>query len=661
MVLGELDDRPGAAGEVVGADAPRVELGGPVGEAVGGEDLGQALLAGEGDEPQLPWVARDDGAAGAGQDGGGPQLVDVAGLVEDDQVEHARHRGQEVLDVGDGADPQRHGAEHRGGVDGGERAAPLAAVADAQRRREVGEGAPGGARSSRGRAGLVAQGGADGGGGVAVGLLQGVPERGQVGAFGGEAGHGAPVAGRFEGAGERGGGAVGACEGAQAASGEAPPEPGPPAVVVAVGAVEEAFDLVEVGLLQGGELVEEEGGGGEGAGAAGLELEGPCDLAFEAVGVVEGVGGGPLVAVDLASAVAFGDARAEPGGELVAPFGVAELDGQGAGVAVEEGGEDVGGVDGLGGDEDRAARGDGVEGDGGERVALAAAGRSGDDGDRLGAGRGDGGGLLAAEREGAARRRGVGDGGGLAVVGVVDRRERGGVEAGRVGPVAQPGGERAGGGLAVDVDDGPGDDDEAALVAFGRAVLDRGVGESGGGGGLAEPVGVSEEGVPAFGVEDGFERRGELGLGELLADGDVAGGSHVLASGEGPGALEADGAADQRVAHALGPAFDVGAPHDDAPALAQQPLVAVELVVGLERAAVLDVVEGGAPGGLGAEPVEGGRLRGGGEVGEGGQEPGHAHSRSVRPRRRRRAARRRTRVPPMVAASSGPCGPQPSW
>src|SRR5690606_7489089 len=173
-----------------------------------------------------------------------------------------------------------------------------------------------------------------------------------------------------------------------------------------------------------GELVEDERGRLRRAGPAALQVEACGELAFDAVEAGEGLGGGLLVPVDLTPEVPLGDARAERGGELVAPFRVAELDGGGPGVALEERGEGVGGVHGLGGQEHRPPGGDGVERDGGEGVALAAAGGSGDDGDRLGAGGGDGGGLFAAEREGAARRLG-GARLGRALARLVDGGERG--------------------------------------------------------------------------------------------------------------------------------------------------------------------------------------------------------------------------------------------
>ena len=224
---------------------------------------------------------------------------------------------------------------------------------------------------------------------------------------GGEAGRVVLVAGGSEGAGDRGRAAVGARESSQSPGGESGPQPPPPSVVARVR--RQAAVPLRRGRLRGGRGSRRGGtAAGPARGRAGIRGRASRRSRSRRARRIQRLRCGVPVPLDLAALVPFGGAGAEHRQEPVAPLRIAEVDGHRAGMAVEEFGEHVGGVHGLGRDEDRPPGGDGVQGDRGERVALAAAGGAGDDRDRCGPRLGHGGGLFAAERQRAARRPGIG-------------------------------------------------------------------------------------------------------------------------------------------------------------------------------------------------------------------------------------------------------------
>jgi hypothetical protein len=625
VVLGQLDHGPGAAREVVEADAAGVEAGLDRLQAMAFEHVVEARVGGEGHELELAGVPGDDGAAGAGEHGGGAQLVDVAGLVDDDEVEGAGAGGQDRFGVGDRADPQGAGAQEGVGVDVLQDAAPLRAVAAEPGGAQFAEGAGGLPGEAVGAAGVGEEGRPDAFGGGLVGLVQVAPQGFEAGAaFGGEPGHGLHVAGDVEGALQSGGVGLGPGEAEQFPLGlpAAPAGPGP--APFAAGGRGGGFDGVEVGVPEPGEVVEEEHGRVEGAQAAALQVEAGLYRPLDASEEVEGVGGLAAQVVAVLRGEGLGDS--EP-----VPLGVAEHERFGPGAAGEDPGEDVGGEDRLRRDEHRLAAGDGVDGDRGERVALPAAGRTGDHGDGRGAGAADGGGLLAVERERGADLAVAGRGG---VGGAVHRGERGGVEVRAFGPVVEALADGPGLGAGPgDVDDGTGEHDR--LGALGVGPVGDGVdGVPGGGRGREEPGGVGEVAAGALGGEDRGEARRVRGADELGVEDEVAGGDDLVVERLGLGDFEAHGPGDERDGEAAALAVDAVHAGDDAPALAQEPLVAVELVVRGEVGGAGDRGEAAGPGGLLADLVEvrGGRgLVDGGEVGEGGQDAGGVHGGSVRP------------------------------
>ncbi|MDU0295158.1 hypothetical protein NUG22_38675, partial [Saccharothrix longispora] len=139
-MLGEPVDVRGGGGGVEEADLGHVEAVGEGGGALGGEGVADGVVADEGDVAQLAGVAGDDGAPAAQEGGCGEGLVDVACFVEDDEVEQAGHGGQDVLDVGEGADPDGQGPDEVVGCDEGE-GASAGGAAGAQGRGEGGDGA----------------------------------------------------------------------------------------------------------------------------------------------------------------------------------------------------------------------------------------------------------------------------------------------------------------------------------------------------------------------------------------------------------------------------------------------------------------------------------------------------------------------------------------
>ena len=158
-LLVEAVDGGHAGGHVERAVAAHVEPGGEdaVGDAVAGQRRPLLIVAEERHVAQLVRIAHDDAPGTAGQRAHGQGLVDRRRLVEDHQVEQRRPGRQQVLDVGEGAGPQRQGGREAAAVaERGEVLAasrPAAAQGGGQRR----DRRQGGAVAARLAAGVEGQ------------------------------------------------------------------------------------------------------------------------------------------------------------------------------------------------------------------------------------------------------------------------------------------------------------------------------------------------------------------------------------------------------------------------------------------------------------------------------------------------------------------------
>ena len=86
------------------ADVETAGVVGPI-DAVGGECLGDGVVAHERHVSELLRIAGDDAATGAQQRRRRGDLVDLGGLVDDHQVEHRGGPRQQVVDVAERARP----------------------------------------------------------------------------------------------------------------------------------------------------------------------------------------------------------------------------------------------------------------------------------------------------------------------------------------------------------------------------------------------------------------------------------------------------------------------------------------------------------------------------------------------------------------------------